>query len=93
MMQAADAVLRAVGSRWTVPWTTETILQVSLFYLVLCTIYLASATGFVLFIYVKHVFSVNYTEISSLSSMNSNNEHRVWQSCHLGAAGDDMQLW
>ncbi|XVF51399.1 hypothetical protein PTKIN_Ptkin04bG0182200 [Pterospermum kingtungense] len=29
-MQAADAVLRAVGSRWTVPWTAETILQVML---------------------------------------------------------------
>ncbi|XP_022720872.1 uncharacterized protein LOC111278530 isoform X2 [Durio zibethinus] len=27
---AADAVLRAVGSRWTVPWTAETILQVML---------------------------------------------------------------
>ncbi|KAE8710802.1 CAAX amino terminal protease family protein isoform 3 [Hibiscus syriacus] len=29
-MHAADAVLRAIGSRWTVPWTAETILQVML---------------------------------------------------------------
>ncbi|XP_039011734.1 uncharacterized protein LOC120140818 [Hibiscus syriacus] len=29
-MQAADAVLRAIGSRWTVPWTAKTILQVML---------------------------------------------------------------
>ncbi|KAK9039942.1 hypothetical protein V6N11_015124 [Hibiscus sabdariffa] len=28
--EAADAVLGAVGSRWTVPWTAETILQVML---------------------------------------------------------------
>ncbi|XWS38288.1 hypothetical protein CRYUN_Cryun19dG0118800 [Craigia yunnanensis] len=28
MMQAADAVLRAVCSRWTVPWALETIVQV-----------------------------------------------------------------
>ncbi|XP_012470520.1 uncharacterized protein LOC105788264 isoform X1 [Gossypium raimondii] len=28
--EAADAVLRAVGSRWTVPWTAETILKVML---------------------------------------------------------------
>ncbi|XWS48864.1 hypothetical protein CRYUN_Cryun13aG0113100 [Craigia yunnanensis] len=30
LQEAADAVLRAVGSRWTVPWTAETILQVML---------------------------------------------------------------
>ncbi|XWS61697.1 hypothetical protein CRYUN_Cryun07bG0148200 [Craigia yunnanensis] len=30
LQEAADAVLRAVGSRWTVPWTEETILQVML---------------------------------------------------------------
>ncbi|KAH7550203.1 hypothetical protein JRO89_XS13G0154100 [Xanthoceras sorbifolium] len=28
--EASDAVLRAIGSRWTVPWTAETILQVML---------------------------------------------------------------
>lgn len=27
--QAADAVFRAIGSRWSVPWTAETIMQVS----------------------------------------------------------------
>lgn len=27
--QAADAVSRAIGSRWSVPWSAETILQVS----------------------------------------------------------------
>jgi hypothetical protein len=31
MFQAAHVVLRAFGSRWTVPWTAETIVQVSLF--------------------------------------------------------------
>ncbi|XP_021279786.1 uncharacterized protein LOC110413339 [Herrania umbratica] len=30
LQEAADAVLRAVGSGWTVPWTAETILQVML---------------------------------------------------------------
>ncbi|KAK9003608.1 hypothetical protein V6N11_084247 [Hibiscus sabdariffa] len=30
LKEAADAVLRAVGSRWTVPWTAKTILQVML---------------------------------------------------------------
>ncbi|XVF53000.1 hypothetical protein PTKIN_Ptkin05aG0063200 [Pterospermum kingtungense] len=30
LQEAADAVLRAVGSRWTVPWTAETIMQVML---------------------------------------------------------------
>ncbi|KAE8662689.1 Detected protein of confused Function [Hibiscus syriacus] len=30
LQEAADAVLGAVGSRWTVPWTAETILQVML---------------------------------------------------------------
>ncbi|GMI76437.1 snowy cotyledon 4 [Hibiscus trionum] len=30
LKEAAVAVLRAVGSRWTVPWTAETILQVML---------------------------------------------------------------
>lgn len=40
MMQVADAVLRTVGSRWTVPWTAETILKVSLFYFIFdCNIF------------------------------------------------------
>ncbi|KAH9719339.1 CAAX amino terminal protease family protein [Citrus sinensis] len=30
LREAADGVLRAIGSRWTVPWTAETILQVML---------------------------------------------------------------
>ncbi|XP_044485276.1 uncharacterized protein LOC123210850 [Mangifera indica] len=30
LREAADALLRAIGSRWTVPWTAETILQVML---------------------------------------------------------------
>ncbi|XP_031272809.1 uncharacterized protein LOC116131287 [Pistacia vera] len=30
LREASDAVLRAIGSRWTVPWTAETILQVML---------------------------------------------------------------
>ncbi|KAL5814262.1 hypothetical protein ACOSQ4_024903 [Xanthoceras sorbifolium] len=30
LKEASDAVLRAIGSRWTVPWTAETILQVML---------------------------------------------------------------
>ncbi|XVE57978.1 hypothetical protein DITRI_Ditri04bG0132700 [Diplodiscus trichospermus] len=30
LKEAGDAVVRAVGSRWTVPWTSETILQVML---------------------------------------------------------------
>ncbi|KAE8672491.1 Detected protein of confused Function [Hibiscus syriacus] len=34
LKEAADAVLRAVGSKWTVPWTAETILQVMLLWVV-----------------------------------------------------------
>lgn len=30
LKEAADAVFRAIGSRWSVPWTAETILQVML---------------------------------------------------------------
>ncbi|XP_010533617.1 PREDICTED: uncharacterized protein LOC104809356 [Tarenaya hassleriana] len=30
LQKAADAVLKAIGSRWTVPWTAETIAQVML---------------------------------------------------------------
>ncbi|KAJ4832358.1 hypothetical protein Tsubulata_002158 [Turnera subulata] len=34
LREAADVVLKAIGSRWTVPWTAETILQVMLLWVV-----------------------------------------------------------
>uniref|UniRef100_A0A2P2KDU6 CAAX prenyl protease 2/Lysostaphin resistance protein A-like domain-containing protein n=2 Tax=Rhizophora mucronata TaxID=61149 RepID=A0A2P2KDU6_RHIMU len=34
LRKAADVVLRAIGSRWTVPWTAETIVQVMLLWVV-----------------------------------------------------------
>ncbi|XP_058224264.1 uncharacterized protein LOC131333649 [Rhododendron vialii] len=34
LQEAADAVFRAIGKPWTVPWTAETILQVTLLWIV-----------------------------------------------------------
>ncbi|KAJ8764823.1 hypothetical protein K2173_010288 [Erythroxylum novogranatense] len=34
LQEAADVVIRAIGSRWTVPWTAETIVQVMLLWVV-----------------------------------------------------------
>ncbi|CAB4280039.1 unnamed protein product [Prunus armeniaca] len=34
LREAADAVFRAIGSRWSVPWTAETIMQVMLLWVV-----------------------------------------------------------